>query len=143
MKNIALGVMMIVIGGNIFYNSFVQEALKPIVYAQEPEPIQEVLIEAKIDWTRDRIKEEVKLQSEKYNVPYDEMWDTILCESGASTTIQSYHIRKDGTREQSFGLAQIHLPDHPTVSREEAIDPEFAINFMAKNWHKVRWYCRD
>ena len=36
--------------------------------------------------------------------------------------------------EQSYGIAQIHLPDHPSVTKEEAINPEFAIEFMAKNF---------
>lgn len=135
--------MCLVIGGNVTYNSFIAEASKPIVYEREPEPPQEVLIEVQVDWTKERIRKQVQEQAEKYAVPFDEMWETILCESGASTTIQSHYIRKDGTREQSYGLAQIHLPDHPTVTKEQAIDPVFAIDFMAKNWHKVRWYCRD
>lgn len=41
-----------------------------------------------------------------------------------------------GVREKSYGIAQIHLPDHPDVSYEEAIDPEFAVEFMAKNFAK-------
>lgn len=39
-----------------------------------------------------------------------------------------------GDHGYSFGLAQIHLPSHPYVSREEALDPEFAVEFMAKNF---------
>lgn len=144
MKNIALSVMLLVIGGNIVANAEQYNKEHPLIYKAEAEEIapREVLIESKINWTQDRIKQEVKEQAKKYNVPYQEMWDTILCESGASTTIQSHYIRKDGTREKSFGLAQIHLPDHPNVTKEQAINPEFAIQFMAENWHKVRWYCR-
>lgn len=36
-----------------------------------------------------------------------------------------------GDRERSFGLAQIHLPDNPRISYEQATDPDFALNFMA------------
>lgn len=124
-----------------------QQMGQPLIYkaeiAQAEEQPEVVLIEEKIDWTKDRIRQEVDLKAAEYNVPADAMWDTIMCESGASTTIQSYYVRKDGTREQSYGLAQIHLPDHPNVTYEQAIDPEFAIEFMAKNWHNVTWYCRD
>lgn len=124
-----------------------QEMGQPLIYkaeiAQAEEQPEVVLIEEKIDWTKERIRQEVDLKATEYNVPADAMWDTIMCESGASTTIQSYYVRKDGTREQSYGLAQIHLPDHPNVTYEQAIDPEFAIEFMAKNWHNVTWYCRD
>lgn len=39
-----------------------------------------------------------------------------------------------GTREQSFGIAQIHLPDHPKVTKAQACDPAFAVEFMAKHF---------
>ena len=66
----------------------------------------------------------------------------INCESQWNTEIQSKHTYHAGNvpdgfqvgdREQSFGLVQIHLPAHPTVSYEEAIDPEYAIEFLARN----------
>ena len=37
-----------------------------------------------------------------------------------------------GTREKSYGVAQIHLPDHPAITMEQATNPEFAVEFMAK-----------
>lgn len=66
----------------------------------------------------------------------------ISCESQWDYTVQSkhtYHERnvpkgyKVGDREQSFGLVQIHLPAHSNVTKEDATDPEFAIEFLAKN----------
>lgn len=36
-----------------------------------------------------------------------------------------------GDQGTSFGLAQIHLPAHPNVSRSQAEDPRFAINWTA------------
>lgn len=77
----------------------------------------------------------------------------IACESGYNPTIQSHHRYKTdrphegvraGEREQSFGLVQIHLPAHPNVSYQEAIDPEFAVDFLAKNLSQGRggaWTC--
>lgn len=145
LKHLILSVVVLTAGGQILTNAEEHNKQHPLVYVAQAQVIEPevVLIESRIDWTEERIKKEVEEQAKQHNVPAAEMWGTILCESGASTTIQSYHIRKDGTREQSFGLSQIHLPDHPTVTKEQAIDPKFAINFMAKNWHKVRWYCRD
>jgi len=70
-----------------------------------------------------------------------------------SVDIQSHHTySKDrphegvfkGQREQSFGLVQIHLPAHTNVSKEQALDPEFAIDFLAKNLAQGRgamWSC--
>lgn len=76
----------------------------------------------------------------------------INCESQWSTTIQSNHRYttnaprgyKPGDREQSYGLVQIHLPAHPHITKEQATDPEFAIEFLAKNIKDGRqgmWTC--
>lgn len=42
----------------------------------------------------------------------------------------------------SIGLVQIHMPDHPEVTRDEALDPQFSLRFMAqafKDGHQ-RWW---
>lgn len=88
---------------------------------------------------------------ERYSALYDvseaTMKHIVLNESTGSTTIQSYsrYTRdhpewgvKKGDRELSFGLSQIHLPSHPEVTYEQAIDPVFAINFLAKNLSKKK-----
>lgn len=63
-------------------------------------------------------------------------------------TLQSYVIYR-GVREDSWGLSQIHIPSNPSVSRQEAQDPKFAIDFMASKLRQGRasmWntlhYCR-
>jgi len=77
----------------------------------------------------------------------------ISCESQWSTAIQSNHRYHEGntpkgynvgTREQSYGLVQIHLPAHPSITKEQATDPEFAVDFLAKNIAAGRasmWSC--
>lgn len=40
----------------------------------------------------------------------------------------------------SYGIAQIHLPAHPDVSREQALDPKWAIRWMAQQWANNRAY---
>lgn len=67
-----------------------------------------------------------------------QMKRTIYCEC-QNRNIQS-NIVKNGIRENSWGLSQIHIPSHPQVSIEQALDPEFAIKFMSDNWGKVKWY---
>lgn len=50
-----------------------------------------------------------------------------------------------GERERSFGPSQIHLPDNPEISRDEAVDPHFALPFMAKALSRGetwRWMCK-
>lgn len=113
-----------------------------ITYAQEPEPRKEIQIE--VVWSKESIENEIDEQAQRYGVSASEMRRVIACESMGSTTIQSYHRRPDGTREQSFGLVQIHLPAHPHITKAQAIDPEFAINFLAKNLSEGRgrmWTC--
>lgn len=64
----------------------------------------------------------------------DLSWKIVSCEDGAlDPGIQSGFIRPDGKREESWGLAQINLPYHPEVSKEEAIEPSFAIDFLIRN----------
>lgn len=49
-----------------------------------------------------------------------------------------------GEQEQSFGLVQIHLPAHPSISYEQATDPYFAIDFLVSEWKEGRqrqWTC--
>lgn len=56
--------------------------------------------------------------------------ETILrvlkCES--SFVSEQSRIYKNGVREPSFGIAQIHLPSHPDVTKEQALDEEFSIH---------------
>ena len=93
---------------------------------------------------KETIRQQVERIAAKYDVDAVALYKTLDCESAhfASPSIQSRHII-NGKRERSFGYAQIHLRDHPDVSYEQAIDPEFAIDFMAKNWkkHKSWWSC--
>lgn len=78
----------------------------------------------------------------------------VKCETSGTynPTIQSEHVYtasnaprgyKQGDREQSYGLAQIHVPVH-SVTVEQATQPLFAIDFLAKNIAKGKagmWTC--
>ncbi len=46
--------------------------------------------------------------------------------------------------EDSWGLSQINLKAHKDVTKEEAIDPDFAVDYLAKNikaGHASMWTC--
>ena len=49
---------------------------------------------------------------------------------------QSTHIRKDGTRENSWGIFQINLADnaHPEVLKEQAQDPLWSAEWTANQF---------
>ena len=49
-----------------------------------------------------------------------------------------------GDGGHSIGLVQIHLPSHPEVTREQAKDPAFALNFIVdefQNGNEWKWSC--
>ena len=85
------------------------------------------------------VQELIKVKGAEYHVSTRLMEEIINCESQGSTTVQSRHkyptnkYAPAGTREQSFGLVQIHLPAHKNITKEQAIDPVFATDFLAKN----------
>lgn len=98
-------------------------------------------------------QEIVSVKSKEYGVSETIMIDIIECESSWGTTLQSKHHYSfsdpkrgiyEGERERSYGLVQISLPHHPNVTYEQAIDPEFAVDFLAKNIAAGRiglWSC--
>lgn len=80
----------------------------------------------------------------QYNVSTSTMLAVMKCENrDFDPTLQSYHV-KNGVREDSWGLSQIHLPSHPNVSLEQATDPEFSVEFLAKHLSQGQgkmWTC--
>lgn len=97
-------------------------------------------------WDKAYLIEKVREIAKSYQISAKEMEATIDCETGGTwdTKIQSNYLKGTPRREKSFGLAQVHLRDWPDVSYEQAIDPIFAINFMAKHFakgEKGMWSC--
>lgn len=44
----------------------------------------------------------------------------------------------------SFGLVQIHLPAHPDITKEQALDPYFSIDYLVKKLSQgegEQWTC--
>lgn len=88
--------------------------LNKVIYiaeAKETEVVvepQKVLIEVRIDWTKERIEEEIRRV-------FPEMPDIAVavarCESGLVADVQARATLSYG-REQSFGIFQIHARDH-------------------------------
>lgn len=55
---------------------------------------------------------------------------------------QSRIINSKGVRENSWGICQIHLPDHPYVTKAQAQSPEFCVKFMAEAFARgdAKWW---
>ena len=89
--------------------------------------------------------------SEKYNISFIKLFQTLKNENTSfDFSLQSGLKYKAGnrwgfpagTREKSYGVAQIHLPDHPEITYEQAIDPDFSVEYMAKEFalgHEKQW----
>jgi len=91
------------------------------------------------EWDRSNPETLIYYYADKYSVSRDVMYHIVEKETAHTfdETIQSGYFNKGyNAREKSFGLAQIHLPAHPSVSLEEAKDPHFALNFLASNLSK-------
>lgn len=73
----------------------------------------------------------------KYGADGDMMAKTLWCESG-------YNPDAVGDGGTSFGVAQIHLPSHQTITQEQALNPEWAIDWTAREFAAGRarqWTC--
>lgn len=135
-----------------FMSQVIEYEAIPHAHAKETEPAQmgapSLKLKKPVELRRGEtpeLLEHLFAEAEKYGANAEQMRQTISCESAYwQTDIQSWHRYPDGSREQSFGLAQIHLPDHPQVSYEEAIDPLYAITFMAQHFGENNgriWTC--
>jgi hypothetical protein len=78
------------------------------------------------------VDEIIKNKAKEHAVSEEIMRAVIDCESHGSTTVQSNYYYK-GVREDSWGLVQINLPWNPQVTKEQALDPEFSADFLARN----------
>jgi len=110
--------------------------IKPTnLIAEDQVPVKETL-------TKNQMLQRVYKYAEIHNNSAEKIIATIDCENkGWDPKLQSY-IVKDGVREDSWGLSQIHLPSHPTITKQQAQDADFAINFMAEHLGRdVKWSC--
>lgn len=62
-----------------------------------------------------------------YGINGDELLATLKCES----SLDSSSVGDHGT---SFGVAQIHLSAHKNVTKAEALDPFFSIDWSARQF---------
>ena len=94
----------------------------------------------------DTIQEKITHYEQQYKIPTGHLLALVECETAGTfdSTIQSYAKYKDGTREQSYGLAQIHLKAWPETTMAQATDPDYALRFIGDHWeerHKLWVTC--
>jgi soluble lytic murein transglycosylase-like protein len=83
------------------------------------------------------INELITEKANKYGVSEEVMHAVIKCES-------TYNKNAIGDQGNSYGLVQIHLPSWKNITKEQALDPEFAISFLAEKLSEGKgnlWTC--
>lgn len=115
--------------------------IKITVSIEAPKPIT----------NKEYVTQLVAKYAKKYGVSKDSLMRTIINENGNFDYSRQSDCTykegnrwgfKGGSREKSYGLAMIHLPDHPNITYEQAIDPEFAVDYMAYHFslgHQLMW----
>ncbi len=103
-----------------------------VAQAQVIEPIVE-MVQKKVS-----IHDLITQTSQKYGIERESIRVLVGCETGWTfdPSIQSHARYKNGERERSFGLAQIHAPAHKDITYEQMTDPAFALEWLAKHWNE-------
>lgn len=70
------------------------------------------------------------------NYGYFEYFVQTLSNESHFISQQSKIIRADGSRELSFGCAQIYEPAHPDITREQAMNCQWSIDWAGQQFEK-------
>ena len=98
-------------------------------------------------YTIEQVKLLTDFYGKKYSVDSDVMINVIQCETHFRN--KQSDIYKNGVREESYGIAQFHLPsknkiDDKVITKEMALDPNIAVEAMAQimsKGHYGKWSC--
>lgn len=123
-------------------------ALLLIPIAQAQAPLRQDLPLPRL-LTHEQVESLAYHYADLYGANKGEMLQTIECESPKSkidgvvmydSQGQSNQKYRNGDREESYGLSQIHLPAHPGITKEQAQDPRWSLDWMAKEFSGDRAY---
>lgn len=104
------------------------------VYASyAPQPTATAPIEVKNSSLCDEsVSKCISYYSKKYDVPESILSSIIKCQSSNNPMAHN-----NSPVEDSWGLVQINLKAHTNITKAQATDPEFAVEFLAKNFDKA------
>lgn len=94
-------------------------------------PISEVL--PKKTYTKEELVTLSETYADRYKVSREVVRKVVQCES-------SYNIKAIGDGGTSYGLVQIHLPAWKNITKEDAFNPDFAFDFLAKKISEGQGY---
>ena len=93
--------------------------------------IEEALGREVTETTKQRVRY-LYMLTEESGISFYHAVKTVYCES-------QWHSVKSYLPEESYGLAQIHIPVH-NVTKEQALDAEFALKWMVEHWDTAKWF---
>lgn len=138
----------IIFVGSVLLAIVAQQPREVVALDTPVEPVIEVIVEKPAPLTN---KQKVEQLAEKYALKYgvskEALMRTLANENDTFQFDRQSGLRYKagnkwgfaaGIREKSYGVAQIHLPDNPSVSYEQAINPDFSVEFMAKKFSEGR-----
>ena len=85
------------------------------------------------------INDIISINSLAYNVSQETLLSVIKCESSMNPEAHNHT-----KRENSYGLVQINLKAHPEIKKEQALDPSFSIDYLARKISENKgnmWSC--
>ncbi len=91
------------------------------------------------------IHDKIYRYAAKYGIAHDDLWNLVDCETAhqfdpkmQSSARYTFTDKKygiiAGERERSYGLAMVHMPVHPEIDHAQMTDPDFALDFIGRNW---------
>lgn len=90
-----------------------------------------------IAYTQENASVIIEAYAAHNGIPAAPLIATLACES-------KFNPASVGDHGTSFGVAQIHLPAHPEITKTQALDPLWAIDWTAKEFalgHQGMWSC--
>lgn len=91
----------------------------------------------KIEYSTTTAEVIIEAYAAHYGIPADPLVATLRCES-------DFNDKSIGDFGTSFGVAQVHLPAHKDISKAQALDPLWSINYAAQQFslgHQDMWSC--
>lgn len=86
------------------------------------------------------VKGLVEKYSAQYKVSAYRMNVVLACEDDTYEFDRQSNYYTSAGREKSYGVAQINLPWNPDVTYAQATDPDFSVEFMAKQFSQGKQY---
>ena len=116
--------------------AFVSQITVYASYAPEPDVIEHVTSPVRANLPHQAtsfVKNDYQYLIDKYAQIWSVSPELIKSIANCESSMNRYAVNDNPGVELSVGISQINLLAHTNITREQAEDPEFSINFIAKH----------